>query len=655
MSSVLSDLNNQLCALDHYCDQNLKAFKAGGLKKNYEFWAKNISDPSILSIISDLTINFSLFPDRGSVYTENRFSETDKRAISSEINSFLSQSIIEPVTQKDPDEYYSKIFCVPKKDGGSRVILNLKHLNNFVEKSHFKMNSLNTAIDLMSENCYMASVDFKSAYYSVVVRQECRKYLRFRFDGKNYQYTCLPMGLTTGPRDFTKIVKTLFKMLREKGHLSTFYIDDSFLVGKTYEECAVNVIDTVNLTQDAGFTINSEKSVLFPTTEIRFLGVILNSRITTVSLGLDKLKAIKSKIEHILRLKNFTIMCLAELVGKLVFVFCAIQYSKLYYRQLEIDKLQALRLNRFDFQKTMTLSSKSRSDLNWWLQNLSQDGIKIESKNPDFTIKTDASNFGYGGVFLSKKFCGVWSKTEVQLHINLKELLAVKYCLFHFFKAKNNCCVKVLTDNKTTMTYINSMGGKIQACHDVAKGIWEWAISRKIWLLSAFIPGKINIAADKLSRVLNENTEWSLSPKAFSIIQTKFPEVSIDLFASHLNSKLPNYCSWFPDKNAKFCDAFSIAWSGFCGYAFPPFSMIGRVLRKVELERCQLVIVVPEWKTQYWFSKLTSMCVSELTFLPRSRSTVTNPLNSRATRITSRFIVCKISGSPKTALISRTQ
>ena len=242
----------------------------------------------------------------------------------------------------------------------------------------------------------------------------------------------------------------------------------------------------------------------------------------------------------------------------------------------------------------------------------------------------------------------MWNAHEIKLHINQQELLAVEYSLKNFFSNYKNCCIKIMTDNKTTMTYINNMGGKMQGCFDISRRIWEWAIERDLWLISAFIPGKYNIEADKLSRVLNENTEWSLNSESFQLINDKFPGISVDLFVSHLNNKLQNYCSWFPDEKAQFCDAFSISWSGFLGYAFPPFNLIGRVLRKVESEKCELVIVVPEWKTQYWYSKLLEMCAGDLFFLPRKLSTITNPLNARANRIRSRFIACKVSASRST-------
>ena len=68
------------------------------------------------------------------------------------------------------------------------------------------MDTLNTIINLMQKDAYMASVDLKDAYYSVKVDEKFRKYLRFWWEGQLYQFTCLPNGLSSAPRLFTNII-----------------------------------------------------------------------------------------------------------------------------------------------------------------------------------------------------------------------------------------------------------------------------------------------------------------------------------------------------------------------------------------------------------------------------------------------------------------
>ena len=67
--------------------------------------------------------------------------------------------------QADPDEFISSMFVRPKSDGGIKVILNLKPFNQQnVDKIHFKMESLKSAINTMTPNCFLASLDLKEAF-----------------------------------------------------------------------------------------------------------------------------------------------------------------------------------------------------------------------------------------------------------------------------------------------------------------------------------------------------------------------------------------------------------------------------------------------------------------------------------------------------------
>lgn len=41
----------------------------------------------------------------------------------------------------------------------------------------------------------MASIDLKEAYFSVPIANDCKKYLRFIFDSKLFEFNALPYGL----------------------------------------------------------------------------------------------------------------------------------------------------------------------------------------------------------------------------------------------------------------------------------------------------------------------------------------------------------------------------------------------------------------------------------------------------------------------------
>ena len=213
-----------------------------------------------------------------------KFNQTDQKLIDVETKVFKTKGIIEEVTGYDNDEFYSNIFTRPKKDGTVRVILNLKRFNDCMEKIHFKMETLKAAITNIQQGDYFGSIDLKDAYFSVPIADCDRKYLRFVWNDKKYQFYILPQGLACSPRVFTKLLKPVYASLRKSGHFSTPYIDDSLLKGQTYNDCFENINDTVLVVDKLGFTVHPDKSVLIPTQKISFLGFELNSVNMTIRL-----------------------------------------------------------------------------------------------------------------------------------------------------------------------------------------------------------------------------------------------------------------------------------------------------------------------------------------------------------------------------------
>ena len=203
--------------------------------------------------------------------TNPKFSATETLAIDFELERLLAKEVIEP-TRHEPGEIISPIFVREKKDGRFRLILNLKELNKSVTYTHFKMDTLQTIINLMSPNCFMASVDLKDAYYTIPVHKEHRKYLKFLWKDKLYQFTSMPNGLSCCPRLFTKILKPPLTALHKKGHISSNYIDDLYLQGQTFNKCKNNVLDTVEQFDSLGFISHPSKSAFQPSQTLVILG-----------------------------------------------------------------------------------------------------------------------------------------------------------------------------------------------------------------------------------------------------------------------------------------------------------------------------------------------------------------------------------------------
>ena len=72
-------------------------------------------------------------------------------------------------------------------------------------------------------------------------------------------------------------------------------------------------------------------------------------------------------------------------------------------------------------------------------------------------------------------------------------------------------------------------------------------------------------------------------------------------------------------------DALQQTWSHKHLYAFPPFSLIHRVKRKVELEKVpSLILIAPTWQSQTWYPELIRLSMKNPLLLPQHSNLLRN-------------------------------
>ena len=590
-------------------------FKSGRLAQFVHCWQRITSDTEILQMVSGQYIEFDTKPCQTRPPAVKCFSAEENAIISKEVANLLKKAVVVE-TSHEPGEFISSVFVRPKKDGSHRMILNLKNLNKHVQYNHFKMDTLQSVISLITPNCYMASVDLKDAYYSVPIAVSDQKYLKFKWGGKLYQFTCFPNGLALCPRKFTKLMKPAYSVLRQLGHINSPYIDDSYLQGGSYEECLANVLDTVKMFLSLGFILHPQNSVFIPTQKLVFLGFVLDSVQRKIYLTNEKVDKLKSICTKLIKAKETTIREVSRALGYMVSSFPGVMYGPLYFRQLEREKTLALRYSKGDYDACMVVSDKAGSELLWWNTHLEASYNIISHGEPTVVMSTDASSTGWGCALHDTSTGGHWTAEEARNHINYLELLAIYLALISFSSIINGQHVKVMVDNMTALSDVNHMG----TSQNLAKEIWLWCAQRNIWLTAVHIPGVENVEADKQSRRSHSQLEWTLDRTIFrDCINAAKVEPNIDLFASRINHQLQPYVSWHPDPGAVAIDAFHLSWKQYVPYMFPPFSLISRVLQKIQQEKVQGIIIVPKWPTQTWWPVLMRMLVDNPVLLPKRK------------------------------------
>ena len=456
----------------------------------------------------------------------------------------------------------------------------------------------------------------------------------------------MPNGLACAPRYFTKLMKPVYSCLRTQGFDSVTYIDDSLLIGNSPNECSRNVNATISLLRSLGFCINLKKSALTPSNEIKFLGFVINSTTMKVYLPNDKKLKIKEACLELLSSVICSIQQLASFIGLIVSSFNGVDYGALHYRCLERQKILALKMNRGNYEGLLTLSEDSLAEVKWWMEHIDSSFRDIRRNKPSVTLCSDASNEGWGAVLNDCSTGGRWLLCEKDFHINVLELKAVLFGLKSLCSHFSYSHIKLRIDNTTAVAYINKMGGiKSIECDLIAKEIWDWCASRHIWISAEHLPGSENIIADRESRIFHDDTEWMLSRSIFSRVVNLLGPVDLDVFASRLNCQCAKYVAGQPDPDAFRIDAFSFSWDGFKIYAFPPFSLVGKVLAKILTEDVNGTLIVPLWTTQFWFPRLVRMLIADPIVLPLNVISLPykegfHPLHKKL-----RLLACRVSGN----------
>ena len=311
--------------------------------------------------------------------------------------------------------------------------------------------------------------------------------------------------------------------------------------------------------------------------------------------------------------------------------------APLHYRALQRMFIAALhKKGHFTRSKMfqIPLTKEATSELKWWSSE-KLNHINRMALNPpaiDMIVSTDASKKGWGASFLDQRTGGQWKKEESRAHINVLELKAAYLAIQAFVKeTMRPRHIQVLMDNTTAVSYINKRGGTHSpTLASLALEIWNFCISRRIWITARHVPGVTNIEADFASRHFNNRTEWTVDKMVFQRITKRFYTPEVDLFASRINHQLPRYVARYPDPRSIATDAFLQHWGQWTVFIHAPIMFLPRVLQKIQQDQATGLVIAPTWPGQPWFPTLLELLVDVPAQLPITERTIFLPFEQQA-------------------------
>ena len=528
-------------------------------------------------------------------------------ALEAEVADLVRIRAVDLVLRRSSPGFYGRLFVVPKASGGWRPVLDLSALNIFLRKIRFRMESPTSVREAIRPGDWATSIDLKDAYFHVMVHRAHRKYLRFAWKDKVYQFRALPFGLSLAPWVFTRVVREVCALVRDRGVRMRAYLDDWLVLSQSQQQCSESTGLVLHQSGSLGFALNESKSELSPSQDFVYLGMRFDTVAFLVRPAPARVTKLLALVRQLLAADRATARQLTSLLGTMESFAMIVPLGRVFKRPLQRLFRACWKQSRDSWDQKISLGPHfAQALLPWTDKDWLQKGVPIVLPPPDKELFTDASMLGWGAHCDQHSVHGVWSEGQMALHINLLEMEAAFLALSHFHRLLCGLHVRLVTDSQSVCAYINRQGGVVSPeLSRRAENLLIQARSWEITVSARHIAGVANILADQLSRPHSIlNTEWTLSHRVLDQVWQLWHKPMVDLFATCFSRRLPLYMSPVPDPCALAIDALAQCWTGLEAYAFPPLPLLEKVVRKAELEAPSLILVAPFWPAQPWFADL---------------------------------------------------
>ncbi|XP_041374747.1 uncharacterized protein LOC121387640 [Gigantopelta aegis] len=432
------------------------------LRRYWRNWQTLCQDPFVTSILkTGYRLQLSAIPPLTTSPREPRHSVAQVKVLQESVNKLVEKGAVRSISEVHlTPGFYSDIFLVPKKDSPElRMIHNLAVFNDHYlsPPPTFKMLTLRDIIAVIRPGDWLASLDLKDAYLHVPMHADFHHYLRFVLQGRHYEWTVLPFGISIAPWLFTRITTPMSRFLHRRGISFYPYLDDCLMRCHSKTGLTAHVAFIMDFLKQLGWIINIEKSRLAPTQSLQFIGAWLRPDLGLVRVPLDRWEKIQTMIVIALT-APMTFRGWQSLLGLLTSAQDLTLRGRLQLRRLQMFLNPFVRFNNPDL--IISLPDDLRSSLQWWqLRSNVLEGVSMRAFIATHHLFVDASLEGWGAHLSNQTTSGLWSPGELGLHINLLELLAVYYAILHWRQMLTEASLMVATDSTTAAAYINRQGG----------------------------------------------------------------------------------------------------------------------------------------------------------------------------------------------------
>ncbi|KAJ1576144.1 hypothetical protein NDA15_002771 [Ustilago hordei] len=336
----------------------------------------------------------------------------------SELRRYLDENLEKGFIRPSKSPARSPVLFVPKKDGGLRLCVDYRGLNEITVKNRAPLPLIEEQLFLLRKARIYTKLDLRAAYNLIRIAKGDEWKTAFGTQLGLYEYLVMPFGLANAPAHFQSFINDIFRDII--GVYVVVYLDD-FLIFSDTEEVHVKHVTEVLTRLRSNRLFAKLSKCEFHTKTVEFLGYIIKP--TGIEMDPEKVRTVKEwpmpesihDIQRFLGFANF--------------------YRRFIAHFARIAKPLTALVKPIEWFKKFELPEEAQQAFHKLIQAFTSAGVlqHFDYHLPT-RLETDASDFAIAGV-LKQEHEGRWhpvafysrkmSSAEKNYEIHDKELLAV--------------------------------------------------------------------------------------------------------------------------------------------------------------------------------------------------------------------------------------
>ena len=321
---------------------------------------------------------------------------------------------------------------------------------------------------------------------------------------------CLPFGTSISCALFQAFSNALAHIVKTKtGKDLLNYLDDYFFAALIKLSCNAQVRTFIEICDEIRFPVSLEKT-FWATTELVFLGLLINTIKQTVSIPKEKIDKALELVTKLLSKSSgkITLNQLQKICGFLNFIRCAIVPGRAFTQCLYAYTATDMKLKPHHH---IRINAEMKSDLTMWQCFLRHPSIYLDftkyfSAN-EVDVYSDASRnllLGMGDICGTAWMFQQWDSEFIKTHqpsIEYLELFALVTVVINWVHHFRNRRIILFCDNMSIVHMVNNTSSSCKNCMVLIRKLVLTSLIENTRIYARYVASKENCRADLLSRM----------------------------------------------------------------------------------------------------------------------------------------------------------